>query len=264
MLSIKLRKLIPEGALKSKIRCYYYNHIVKTDFNASYKNGCFQFKFKNGITIKCYETIWRNTAISLEGYVRSYKLKKGDVVIDCGAYRGEFALYAAKAVGDTGIIVAFEPDSINYKKLTDNLKLNNLSNIITVNKGIWSENTILKFSNEHLGVSSFLVDDNTKSTIDVAVVSLDNELEERGIKKVDFIKMDIEGAEIEAVKGAKKILKNNDINLAIASYHIVKGEKTCFELEKLFSKLGYKAETSFPEHLTTYASKNKITFNDGS
>jgi len=67
--------------------------------------------------------------------------------------------------------------------------------------------------------------------------------------------MDIEGAEIEAIKGAKKTLKNNTANLAIASYHILDGEKTHFKLEKMLQKLGYKTETSFLQHLTTYANK---------
>jgi hypothetical protein len=91
-----------------------------------------------------------------------------------------------------------------------------------------------------------------ESMTDVPVVSLDNALTEIGISNINFIKMDIEGAEIEAIKGAKKTLSNN-CGLAIASYHIIDGEKTCIQLEKLLSTLGYSVITSFPEHLTTYA-----------
>lgn len=258
LIKIRIWEILPESLLKDEIRCYYWNHFAKTNFNISRKNNHFQFKFRNGITFKSYYSIIStDIAIPLKGYFAKYKLKKGDFVIDCGAFLGAFTMYASKIVGDTGIVIAFEPDTLNYKKLTDNIKLNKLTNVITLNKGVWSKNTTLKFNNKNSEESSLFFNDKTESVTDVHVVTLDDELEERGIKKVDFIKMNIEGAEIEAVKGARKILKNNDVNLVVASNHIVNGEKTCFELKKLFSKLGYKAETAFPEHLTTYAEKQK-------
>ena len=64
--------------------------------------------------------------------------------------------------------------------------------------------------------------------------------------------MDIEGAEIEAIKGAKEILENNNVNLAIASYHIIDGEPTHFKLRELLSSMGYYTEIGFPAHLTVY------------
>jgi len=68
--------------------------------------------------------------------------------------------------------------------------------------------------------------------------------------------MDIEGSEIHAIRGAKEIIKNSNINLAIASYHVVNGTKTCFEVERLFQDLGYISITTHEEHLTTYAFKD--------
>lgn len=257
ILLYKLCKFIPEGPLKNKMRSYYYNHFVKADFTASYKMGCFQFKFNNGIAFKCYNTIWGSRVIALKGYLARYRLEKGNTVIDCGAGHGAFVLYAAKVVGDTGRVIAFEPDSLNHKKLLDNIELNNLANVTVINKGVWSENTTLIFNEEHTEGSSLFFDGKSESTSNIPVVSIDNELKRIGIKQVNFIKMDIEGAEIEAIRGAKEVLKNNYVNLAVVSYHAVNGEKTCFELEKLFSKLRYKTETSFPEHLTTYATKDK-------
>jgi hypothetical protein len=71
---------------------------------------------------------------------------------------------------------------------------------------------------------------------------------------VDYIKMDIEGAEIEALEGAARMMSTLKPTFAIASYHKRDGRPTAETLEKLFNELGYRTETGFPSHLTTYAS----------
>jgi len=200
----------------------------------------------------------------IKGYLAEYKLKKGDFVIDGGAFDGFFTFYAAKIVGEKGKIIAFEPDKTNFELLIKTKIRKKFNNVILINKGLWSENKILKFSTTGLKdnmESSLLFNRNDESAIEISVTSVDYELKNREIGKVDFIKMDIEGAEIEAIKGAKNTLKNYDVNLAIASYHIVDGKKTCIKLEKLLREYGYHAYTSFPEHLTTYAYKKRLINN---
>lgn len=247
---------LPEGLLKNQLKCHFYNRYSQSNFHASYKNGYFQFDFKNGISFRCYDSIFYHLITGLEKYVAEYSLKEGDIVIDCGAHIGTFTLYAAKIVGDSGMVFAFEPDSLNYQKLIKNIDLNNLNNIIAIRKGLWGENTNLKFNELHSGYSSFFIDDlKRKSLIKVPVVSLDNELRKRGIKKVDFIKMDVEGAELEVIRGAKEILKKSQGNMAIASYHVIDGQETYVTLEKMLSKLGYQTKTLFPEHLITFTKK---------
>lgn len=249
----KLFKLIPKGQLKNKILANYSNIFKNYDFYIYYKKGYFQYEFKNGIILKFNEDVLPDLKI-LKGYVKYYNLQRGDIVIDCGAYVGAFSLYAAKIIGNDGMVIAFEPDIINYKKLINNIKLNDMKNITVINCGVWNENTILKFySRPNDPQCSSLFNDTYGEIIDIPVVTIDKELEKRYINRVNFIKMDIEGAEIEAIKGAESTLKNNALNLAIASYHIVDGQKTCFVLEKLLFKLGYNCKTTFIEHLTTYA-----------
>ena len=66
--------------------------------------------------------------------------------------------------------------------------------------------------------------------------------------------MDIEGAEIEAVKGSSGVMKRHKVNFAIATYHVLNGEKTYIPLEKLFKKMGYKSKTEkLYDFETTYA-----------
>lgn len=223
-----------------------------SDFNTTYGNDNFIVNYHQNVYKFCdypssdfYEI--------LEGYLRKYTIKKGDIVVDCGAYQGSFSILASQLVGENGLVIAFEPDPTNYNELLINLKLNNISNVICVNKGLWNKNTVLNFKNEDRGSSLIIEGDETDSLITVPVVSLDQELNDLGVTKVDFIKADVEGSEIELIKGSEKTLLNNHVNLAIASYHILDGEKTYINLEKSLNELGYMTITEFEDHLTTYA-----------
>ena len=73
-------------------------------------------------------------------------------------------------------------------------------------------------------------------------------------KRIDFIKMDIEGAEIKVLKGAKQTLKKTK-NLAIASYHVVNHKRTFYEVEKILKENDFKAFTSDKGQLVTFANR---------
>ena len=187
--------------------------------------------------------------IPIKGYELNYKLKPGDVVVDAGAFTGDYTIFAAKKVGKLGRIIAFEPDKNNLKILAKNIKHEKLNNVVIIPKALWSENTNLKLeklNGLHSSISQI-------GSLNINVARLDDELKKMNIKKVDFIKMDIEGAEIEAIKGAIHTLKRLKPQLAIASYHLVKGKPTAVFLESFFKQIGYNVKSDFPKHLTTYA-----------
>ena len=192
----------------------------------------------------------------IKGYELNYNLKEGDIVIDAGAFTGDYAVFAAKKVKERGKVIAFEPDSKNRRILIKNLNHEKIKNVTIIPKGLWSKNTTL-ILNQSQGLHSFLSGENKgdkTGSEKVKVVKLDDELRRLNIKRVDFIKMDIEGAEIEAIKGSEKILRQYKPRLAIASYHIVNNKTTSIFLEKYLTGLGYKVKSDFPKHLTTYAS----------
>lgn len=251
------KEIFPK-VLEKYIYVYIYNLLYNDILIVSAESDHFEICYKNHCEFKSYYRLGLGV---LPGYFKYYSLNEGDTVIDGGAYLGEFTLYAAKVVGNGGKVIAFEPDPLNYKKLLENISLNNLDNVIAVNKGLHSENTNLKFYNDSSG-GSFLISDDPESKpndmVEVPVVKLDDEMDLLGIPKVDFIKMDIEGAEIEALKGCKRLLKSNRVNLAIASYHILDGLPTCKRLEGLLLDMGYNFETANLQHLTTYGWKSKI------
>jgi len=59
----------------------------------------------------------------ITGYVKNYKIKPGNVILDLGAYHGTFSVYASKLVGKNGLVVAVEPDKANFMVLKRNLKM---------------------------------------------------------------------------------------------------------------------------------------------
>lgn len=244
----------PEGKIKNKIECFMANNYLfkNCNFKTTYESGHFIVDY-NQNRYKFYKYPSSDIYEITEGYLKHYMIKKGDVVIDCGAYQGVLSILASQMVGENGKVIAFEPDPANYKMLLENLKQNNISNVITINKGLWSEETQIKFCMDDRG-SSFMFSDDADSIITIQAVSLDSELNNLEVNEVNFIKADVEGAEIELINGSKSTLLNNKVNLAIASYHQVNGEKTNVTLEKMFKKMNYTTVTEFEDHLTTYAS----------
>ena len=154
----------------------------------------------------------------------SYKVseKKIDTVFDLGAFLGDTAYIFYKFL-KAKKIYAFEPDPDNFKILKENIKLNNLQDVIfPLEIGVGKEKGF--FYLEKSGGASSITNNHSKSKnkVKVKVVSIDDFVADNNIKKVDFIKMDIEGAEFDALKGAVKTLKRDKPDLLIAIYH--KGE----------------------------------------
>ncbi|MCK4589319.1 MAG: FkbM family methyltransferase [Nanoarchaeota archaeon] len=188
-----------------------------------------------------------------KGYLKYYKLKEGDVIIDCGAYLGYFTVFAAKKVGKKGKVIAFEPETKNYNFLKKIIDSEKLENVIVIKKALYNEKKELCFKSRFM-FSSISNKKNVSKGKKIISTTLDYELERLGIKKVDFIKMDIEGAELEALEGAKNTLKNTS-HLAIACYHIRNGKITGKTLKPLLDDIGFKTKIGFISHLTLYASK---------
>lgn len=67
------------------------------------------------------------------------QLRKGDVFIDVGAHIGKYTILVAKIVGKEGLVIAIEPNPENYETLLENIKLNNLKNVIAVNIAAWNK-----------------------------------------------------------------------------------------------------------------------------
>jgi FkbM family methyltransferase len=152
--------------------------------------------------------------------------------IDCGAYTGDTIEELMKQSDNVKTTISFEPDSKNLESLEKNFTLlsekNKETNFFIYPAGVYSSNKILKFSNNGIASSASLVD---SSNIQVPVVSLDTVILN---SDPNFIKMDIEGAEKEALLGAEKTIKKHKPNLAICLYH---KPEDLWELPLLINKI---------------------------
>ncbi len=144
--------------------------------------------------------------------------EKNDIIIDGGAYTGDTVIEFCKSTNNEVEIFAFEPDKENYKGLKSNLQ--GFSNVNIYCYGLWSKNTVVPFSMKS-NMGSYIVDDNNETddkTVKIKVVSLDSFFDSTKVKPT-LIKLDIEGAELEALKGAKEIIKKYKPKLQICIYH---------------------------------------------
>ncbi|WP_242928885.1 FkbM family methyltransferase [Pontibacter vulgaris] len=140
-----------------------------------------------------------------------YKFKtsiKTPLVIDCGANWGLSILYFKKLYPQSRII-AYEADPNIYKLLSNNLKQFAFENIEIYNTAIWNEETDLPFSVDGaLGGTISTLGINTENQVNIKSIKLSSILKEE--KRVDFLKIDIEGAEYEVLKECYESLSNVD------------------------------------------------------
>ena len=184
-------------------------------------------------------------------YTKRYHLKPGDTVIDAGAFFGNFTAYASRKVGKKGKVIAYEPDPTNHRVLIRKVKRLGLTNVEVVCKGLFNKVSKLGFKSEM--AQSRIAEDNKGAEIETT--TLDQELTDRHLEKVDFLKADIEGAEVEMLEGVKYSTRKIK-NMAIASYHERGGEKTADIVATKLREIGYKTEIGFPVHLTVWASRD--------
>lgn len=148
------------------------------------------------------------------------KLEDNEVFVDGGAYMGDsvddFVLACKTNKVKHKRIYCFEPDKGNYENLCKNTA--KYANVVCINSGLWSSNKTLHFvSSAQMESSSARIEHNVNiADIEIKVVALDMQLPD---DKISLIKMDIEGSEAEAIKGAANVMVNDKPKMAIAAYH---------------------------------------------
>lgn len=133
------------------------------------------------------------------------QLKYGDTFIDIGANIGAYSLIAAKLVGEKGQVIAFEPINQVRNRLIENVALNKFKQIVLEPLAVFDENTKLTLhisSQDNFGMSSMHAHDEVSGlTQIVQTVRIDEYVKNHFMNKIDMIKIDIEGAELFALKG---------------------------------------------------------------
>ena len=147
-------------------------------------------------------------------------VRPGDIVLDCGAHVGVFTVTALRA--GAARVVAIEPGPEALTCLRANLaKEIAAGRVIVYPKGVWSkdDSLILSADDSSAGRSVMRHPRDTRGLIRVPLTTIDKIVAELQLERVDFIKMDIEGAEVPALEGARGTLARFKPRLAIAGYH---------------------------------------------
>lgn len=147
--------------------------------------------------------------LSTQYFVSEVLFSDHEVIVNCGANRGESTILFYENIPGCRVI-ALEPEEKNFEFL-QKLKLEGLK---TIQAGVWSEDTTLRFSDQGGGTSDGSID--TAGNTEIIVKALDHISE---CQSATYIKMDIEGAELEALKGAEEIIRKQRPKLAICIYH---------------------------------------------
>ena len=142
--------------------------------------------------------------------VLAERLRPGMVFYDLGSNIGLFSLLAARIVGENGKVFSFEPDPEIAARLRRNVARNAFANVSVVEAGVWSASGNVNFvaagtSSPDRGVGKFVAGDHDALGTPMPCISLDDFIQTAPLP--DAIKCDVEGAEVEAFRGAERILE---------------------------------------------------------
>ena len=147
----------------------------------------------------------------------------GEVIFDIGGHHGETALFFAKAVGDKGKVYVFEPLPFMYERMVKNFAGNPHLNCIATCMALGKENGVAKMrflDNTNPGTtsidSSYFTTGRTTPPVEIA--SLDNYVETHKIEHIDFIKIDVEGYELDVLEGARTSIARWNPRMLIELY----------------------------------------------
>jgi FkbM family methyltransferase len=248
----KIKKIIsavfPNGGVKEQIKLAYYsinkpNNTVYELLNSNGNKQVYKTTFEE-ISMITNEALYFIVP-DFNYYQNFYKVKNTDIILDAGANCGHLSIFFSKLIGQTGMVYAFEPDVFNIVRIQENIKLNNdvIDNIKIEELLLWNENKLVDFYEAGtVGSSAVWIPDADKC-VQKEAIRIDDWVSKNNVTKLDFIKMDVEGAEIEALDGCVETINNLAPHFAIASYHIVNGEPTYIKVEAFFKKLNYPYKT---------------------
>lgn len=174
------------------------------------------------------------------------KININDIIIDVGANIGYFSILYSKLVGENGKVYAFEPAINTFNKLIKNIKLNSITNIITNQIGIGNKNETLFifYDKNNIGSSSYVSKEKNSIKEKTIIKKFDSEY--KFIKKINFIKIDVEGFELEVLNGMKETIKKFKPNMVVEySPRFYKKNnrdsvKHSLKIFKYFEKIEYK------------------------
>lgn len=184
-------------------------------------------------------------------------LRRGSVFVDVGAHVGRYALLASKRVGSEGVVVALEPVTENYMVLVENVGRIGVDNVIALPIAAWSKITLLEFivppgrsGATAGGLRHFSGLQLRGYRVRVKAVDLDTLLLRMlKLPRVDVMKIDVEGAEVEVLEGAGEVVERHRPVIVVEVR-----PQTRLKVEKLLKLYGYRTAMIDQSNLLAYRS----------
>jgi len=184
-------------------------------------------------------------------------LTDGMYCLDVGSNIGYYACLESNAVGNTGKVISIEPSPINYKYLKKNIELQNMSNTEVYNFACGNKNGEIQFlvsdrSNWSRVATEKFIDappDAILQTINVPVKTIDLLIEEKSLQRLDFIRMDVEGYEVNIVEGMHQTLEKFKPLLHMEVHLFLLGISETKKLLQNIQKHGYEILYYIPREM---------------
>jgi FkbM family methyltransferase len=154
----------------------------------------------------------------IELFTENYQPQQGDLVFDVGAGVGTSTLNFSRMVGRRGRVIAFEPDTDSHRRLTKLKDLFGLRNTFIFNLGLFDHTTTLTlYKDNEIGSRNSIYSQNLPGKQQIEVTTLEKFIVTHNIQHINYIKMNIEGAEYSALKGLGKYFAN--VNHFVVACH---------------------------------------------
>jgi len=176
----------------------YLKHTFKPyEIDREISGEHYRFYIADPVAKEWYDTT--STVWPEMDFLKEHLIVPGDVILECGAHHGITTCHFSKSTGPKGQVVAFEPSPFNVTVIEKNLKLNHLRNVKVVNKAIGDKPGKAHFS----FVSNASIQKGAAGTFEIDVTTIDTYAD----LKPTMLKIDVEGYDVEALQGAKQVLK---------------------------------------------------------
>jgi FkbM family methyltransferase len=232
-------------------KCFpYADNTIQKCVDRSFCNVVLQFNGiaypipdKSSVQIICGE--------SEEFMDQYFTPKEGEVVLDIGANIGKYTFSSAKAVGKNGQVIAVEPSNSNCLSIKRGIQLNKFSNVLLYNGAAYSQNCEKNLFIGANNSTNSLIANHDRGTVKVTCRTIDNILENlrwpTTKRAVDWVKIDVEGAEFDVLQGMSKTLKESNPKMIIEVWDFNKAQVDMFLSEngynfKEISRINFNAE----------------------
>jgi len=236
---MKIRSIINISPSLFSLRCLYKARRILGLSNISLvKISVPKYGYRVLCPININKDDFVNMTIREEEIIQHFQPHRGDMVVDVGAHIGRYTLIASKRVGLNGRVIAIEANPDNFQMLNSNVKLNQLTNVTSLNCAVYSQETKIKLylAGKRMGQTIYdtimveRANEGREKFVEINAHTLDYLLQLQDIDEVNWIKIDVEGAELEVLRGATGIISHSkDISLLIEVHNLSGSNSTLYE-----------------------------------